>query len=113
VEGTSRDFDDNGVSSGSRGVDSSAIVGTMASGVVMTNQEWNAAVKALGPPPNNEFWFEEYAPNYQGKCEVCGQSPTVTAVLYGRTVKDVGTCGPCTWGEAKTLDPGCWNDPID
>ena len=32
-------------------------------------------------------------PDWSGKCEVCGQSPTVP---------ETGMCGPCTFGEADT-----------
>lgn len=38
------------------------------------------------------------SPNWEGKCEVCGQSPVVG---------DLGLCGPCCFGEADTID-GNW-----
>jgi hypothetical protein len=41
---------------------------------------------------------EETAPDWSGKCEVCGQSPIVPFT---------GMCGPCTFGEADTVD-GNW-----
>lgn len=37
-------------------------------------------------------------PNWEGKCEVCGQSPVVG---------DLGLCGPCCFGEADTIG-GNW-----
>lgn len=37
-------------------------------------------------------------PNWEGKCENCGETPTVT---------DIGLCGPCCWGEAETVG-GNW-----
>lgn len=37
-------------------------------------------------------------PNWNGKCEVCGASPTHPTT---------GMCGPCTFGEADTVG-GNW-----
>jgi CO dehydrogenase/acetyl-CoA synthase alpha subunit len=37
-------------------------------------------------------------PDWTGKCEVCGASPTVPTT---------GMCGPCTFGEADTAG-GNW-----
>jgi len=37
-------------------------------------------------------------PDWNTPCEVCGQVPTVPLT---------GLCGPCTWGEADTVD-GDW-----
>ena len=38
------------------------------------------------------------APDWKGKCEVCGASPIVPMT---------GLCGPCTFGEAETAN-GNW-----
>lgn len=38
------------------------------------------------------------APDWAGRCEVCGASPVLPAT---------GLCGPCTFGEASTSD-GNW-----
>lgn len=57
--------------------------------------------------------LDKYVPDYKHKCENCGQRPVVTGVKDGKVVVETGLCGPCTWGEAKTLDPKVWNDPID
>lgn len=57
----------------------------------------------------NVITVDRYEPNWDGKCEVCGQSPTVTAVKNGKVVLDNGMCGVCTWGEAACLDPEEWN----
>ncbi len=40
----------------------------------------------------------ETAPDWSGKCEVCGESPIVPVT---------GMCGPCTFGEANTAG-GNW-----
>ncbi len=37
-------------------------------------------------------------PDWEGECENCGASPVVPIT---------GLCGPCTWGEADTMD-GNW-----
>jgi len=42
-----------------------------------------------------------YRPDYGGECSVCGASPVVPGT---------GLCGPCTWGEASTIDGGWWDD---
>jgi len=41
---------------------------------------------------------DEMEPDWNGTCEVCGQSPIVPAT---------GMCGPCTFGEAETIG-GNW-----
>ena len=46
-------------------------------------------------PPSKEPDME---PDWEGKCENCGESPIVPAT---------GMCGPCTFGEADTLN-GNW-----
>ncbi len=50
-----------------------------------------------------------YDPDYKHGCEVCGTKPTVR-IRYenGKVFYDGGMCGPCTWGEAETLDPANW-----
>ena len=51
-----------------------------------------------------------FEPDYDAKCDVCDQSPTVKAVVGGgEETQHLGMCGPCTWGEAETLDPDTWN----
>ena len=41
---------------------------------------------------------EAFSADWGGSCEICGQSPIVSAT---------GMCGPCTFGEADTVD-GNW-----
>lgn len=49
-------------------------------------------------------------PNYKRKCLVCGRKPTVD--IYnpeGTELKEhLDMCGPCTFGEADTIDPANW-----
>jgi hypothetical protein len=40
-----------------------------------------------------------FRPDWKGECEVCSQSPTVSAT---------GLCGPCTWGESDTMNGNWW-----
>jgi hypothetical protein len=54
--------------------------------------------------------IDKYVPDYKHCCENCGQKPVVTGVRNGKTVYQGAMCGPCTWGEAKTLDPSTWNE---
>ena len=42
--------------------------------------------------------MDPYGKNYVDKCDVCGALPTVEIT---------GMCGPCTWGEAETIN-GNW-----
>ena len=50
-----------------------------------------------------------YDPDYRTKCEVCGQTPTVCIKREnGKVYYHSGMCGPCTWGEADTIDPDNW-----
>ena len=53
--------------------------------------------------------IDKYVPDYRHKCEVCGQTPVVTAIKAGKVVYQGTMCGPHTWGEAKTADPETWN----
>lgn len=41
---------------------------------------------------------EDWEPDWEGECEVCGCSPIVPIT---------GMCGPCTFGEADTV-AGNW-----
>ena len=50
----------------------------------------------------------EYVPDYKAACDVCGQSPVVTVYENGNKTYSTDMCGPCTWGEAETIDPDNW-----
>ncbi len=52
------------------------------------------------PPKNVDGYFCEQCtdPDWGGSCEVCGASPVVPVT---------GLCGPCTFGEADTIN-GNW-----
>lgn len=54
--------------------------------------------------------IDSYEPDWKTPCEVCGQLPSVTAVRNGKVVMHIGMCGPCAWGEKRTIDPSTWND---
>ncbi len=53
--------------------------------------------------------IDAYKPDYKHKCENCGAKPVVTGVKDGKVVYRSDMCGPCTWGEAITIDPETWN----
>lgn len=53
---------------------------------------------------------DSYKPNYDVKCCVCGATPIVTVVRNGKVIHTTGMCGPCSWGEASTVDPDTWNE---
>lgn len=42
-----------------------------------------------------------YRPDWQGKCENCGSSPTVPTS---------GLCGPCHFGTAEAVGGGWWDE---
>ncbi len=42
-----------------------------------------------------------FRPNWEGACDVCEATPVVSAT---------GLCGPCTWGEADTMNGAWWGD---
>lgn len=50
----------------------------------------------------------EFKPNYELPCEVCGQTPTIDIFVEGKLERRTEMCGPCTWGEADTIDPENW-----
>ena len=47
---------------------------------------------------------EQCRPDWTKKCEVCGADPIVPVT---------GMCGPCTWGEADTMNGEWWDDQAD
>lgn len=56
----------------------------------------------------NIIEVDEYVPDYKHRCINCEQTPVVTAVKDGKVVFSTEMCGPCTWGEAETIDPSNW-----
>lgn len=50
----------------------------------------------------------DFLPNYDRPCEVCEQVPTVDIYVAGKLNHHTDLCGPCTWGEADTIDPENW-----
>jgi hypothetical protein len=79
---------------------------------VPTRAGFAALFNLLQPDGKEEevVTVDSYQPDYAQKCANCGQSPTVTGVKGGEVVLDIGLCGPCCWGEAKTADPKVWNE---
>lgn len=59
---------------------------------------------------NDSVRVDSFEPDYDEECDVCGQSPTVTAVKDGQVIHSTGMCGVCTWGESAMLDPAQWNE---
>lgn len=49
----------------------------------------------------------DLTPNYDVKCTVCGQVPTVDIVNAGKVI-NMELCGPCCFGEADCIDPKEW-----
>lgn len=45
--------------------------------------------------------LEAFRPDWERACEVCDQKPVVNAT---------GLCGPCTWGEADTMNGEWWSE---
>jgi hypothetical protein len=54
--------------------------------------------------------IDSFKPDYRRKCVNCEQTPTVTGVKDGKVIYRSEMCGPCTWGEAETLDPSTWDN---
>ena len=51
----------------------------------------------------------DFVPDWDTPCDICEQTPTVTGVnKEGKQTNHWEMCGPCTWGEADTLDPDNW-----
>lgn len=44
---------------------------------------------------------KRFAPDYEGKCDNCGQSPTVPVS---------GLCGPCHFGTHEAVNGGWWDN---
>ena len=44
---------------------------------------------------------KQLRPSWTQKCQVCGETPIVPLT---------GMCGPCTFGEADTINGGWWDE---
>jgi hypothetical protein len=62
----------------------------------------------IGPDATEIQQVDEWVPNYERECEVCGQVPCVTGIYHGKVVYEGTMCGVCTWGEAACIDPANW-----
>jgi hypothetical protein len=52
---------------------------------------------------------EKWNPRWDQDCDNCDQSPVVESVdEEGVVTWNSGMCGPCTFGEAETIDPDKW-----
>lgn len=49
-----------------------------------------------------------FVPNYDRPCMNCCNTPTVDIFVGGKLETRTELCGPCTWGEADTIDPENW-----
>ena len=54
------------------------------------------------------FYIEKYVPDWTTGCCNCGQRPVVTWIETNGKIGSTDMCGPCTWGEAETIDPDKW-----
>jgi hypothetical protein len=57
---------------------------------------------------NSSVTEADFKPNYSAQCICCGQVPTVDIYVEGKRRSRTEMCGPCTWGEADTIDPENW-----
>ena len=64
--------------------------------------------------------IDQFLPNYQQECEVCGQFPCVDGVVFAgkarrktKVIYHSALCGPCTFGTAEATDPETWNQDED
>jgi Lon protease-like protein len=62
---------------------------------------------------NRKLDLDRFEPDYDAKCENCGQTPCVTGMKAGQVVYESRMCGPCTFGTAAALDEAWWNDTDD
>lgn len=54
--------------------------------------------------------IDEWRPNYETGCEVCGIKPVVAGYRNGQRVFAGTLCGPHNFGTAEALDPLTWNE---
>jgi len=64
--------------------------------------------------------IDQFVPNYETECEVCGQKPCVDGIVFAgksrrktRVMYHSSLCGPCTFGTAEASDPETWNQDED
>ncbi len=98
-----------------RSDDGALVIVTAPPAFEHTSEKFNKAIDGYferwfaSMPPDEVVELDRYEPDHERKCEVCGNSPTVVGIKDNQRVLDLGLCGPCTWGEAKALDPETWN----
>lgn len=51
---------------------------------------------------------DEFRPDYSQVCAACGAGHVVTGYTNGKQVYQAESCGACTWGDAKMIDPDNW-----
>ena len=55
---------------------------------------------------------EKFEPDYEGKCDLCEQSPTVVINCDdGGRIKS-NLCGPCYFGTANAIYPEDWEECV-
>ncbi len=52
---------------------------------------------------------DEFVPNYERTCVVCGTGHVVSAVRNQVVMFTSELCGVCTWGDADMINPDNWN----
>ena len=53
---------------------------------------------------------DSFEPDYENECCNCGTTPIVNVMKDKEVIFSTDMCGPCTWGEARTIDPSTWNE---
>ena len=52
--------------------------------------------------------MNEYTPNFEEECSICGTSPTVRVLHHIQP--ETRLCGPCFFADRSMIDWTLWND---
>lgn len=52
---------------------------------------------------------DTFEADYDNVCTVCGNTPTVVALMPDKEKTEFDLCGPCCFGTARALDVEWWN----
>ena len=54
---------------------------------------------------------EQFAPDFQSECSICGTSPTV--VVLEHIQPNTELCGICFFQDRRMIDFELWNEPME
>lgn len=77
----------------------------MAAKNVKRHEKLNAPESPAG---RTEVSVDEWVPDYDRRCEICGEAPCAKGLREGTVVYEPVMCGACLWRDAVCINPANW-----